>query len=167
MKYFTPYRLGMCNIETKPGIFRRKSSNVSRSRLAPIQSSSCPTSPRQGLRKCSKSLEPAPSTSTSTAQPDVSTTTGLQRSASTISSYRPRSSPAGLYSYTGMVARLQQTITLSYCQYLTTNVLKRFTQSEFSPELRWKVIVNFCVEFHTVNFGKTAITISIVAPIFR
>lgn len=98
---FPLYRIGMCNIETKPGIFRRKSSNVSsRSRLAPIQSSSCPTSPRQGLRKSSKSMEPAPSTSA--AQPDIPTS-GLQRSASTISSYRPRSSPAGLYSYTGMM----------------------------------------------------------------
>lgn len=89
--------IGLCNNETKPGIFRRKSSNVSsKSRLAPIQSSSCPTSPRQGLRKGSKSVEPVPSTSAPTPS-----SVGLHRSASTISSFRPRSSPAGLYSYTG------------------------------------------------------------------
>lgn len=80
----------------KPGIFRRRSSNLStRSRLSAMQTTSCPTSPRQGARRSSRSVEP-PGPSTSSA--------GLQRSASTISAaMRPRSSPAGFFSYTGIL----------------------------------------------------------------
>lgn len=103
---------GLCNTDTKPGVFRRKSSNVSsKSRLGPQTphySSSCPTSPRQpagSSRKSSRAvLEPQPSTSS--APPDTTdavreAAASLHRSASTISAFRPRSSPAGLYSYTG------------------------------------------------------------------
>lgn len=90
------YELGLCNWDTKTGIFRRKSSS-SRSRLLPVQSSSCPTSPRQGLRinKSASSLRQYESVA------GTSTTLNLHRSASTISAFRPRSSPSGLYSYTG------------------------------------------------------------------
>ncbi|KAJ6646324.1 Dual specificity protein phosphatase 22 [Pseudolycoriella hygida] len=102
---------GLCNSDTKPGIFRRKSSNASRSgsrsRLAPIQSSSCPTSPRQYGRKGSRSLEAGPSSSHPSSSRSryecdeiSSAPKGLHRSVSTISGIRPRSSPAGLYSYT-------------------------------------------------------------------
>ncbi|KAG4078955.1 hypothetical protein HA402_010907 [Bradysia odoriphaga] len=103
---------GLCNSDTKPGIFRRKSSNASRSgsrsRLAPILSASCPTSPRQCGRKGSRSMEAGsssssyPSSSRSRVECESSSSPGkgLHRSASTISGIRPRSSPAGLYSYT-------------------------------------------------------------------
>lgn len=101
-------KLGLCNSDAKPGIFRRKSSNTSRSnsrsRLAPIQSSSCPTSPRQCGRKGSRSeagtSSSYPSPSLSQSDYETSSPKGLHRSVSTISGIRPRSSPAGLYSYT-------------------------------------------------------------------
>lgn len=97
-------------MDTKSGIFRRKSSTT-RSRLAPIQSSSCPTSPRQALRTISsdsalRKLDHSPtSTSLCMATAPSSSGIGLQRSASTVSNYRPRSSPSGLYSYTGMIVQ--------------------------------------------------------------
>lgn len=88
-------------MESRQGIFRRKSSNSStRSRLVPIQSTSCPTSPRQGVRKTSRSIDVVPSTS-SVSDAVANGATTLHRSSSTISAFRPRSSPAGLYSYTG------------------------------------------------------------------
>lgn len=92
---------GLCNTETKAGIFRKKS-NTSRSRLSinqgssNRQTSSCPSSPRQGLR-----LNSSTSSLTQYEQNAVVTSTALHRSASTMSSLRPRSSPSGLYSYTG------------------------------------------------------------------
>lgn len=92
---------GLCNTETKAGIFRKKS-NTSRSRLSINQGSSnrqtasCPSSPRQGLR-----LNNSTSSLTQYEQNSVVTSTALHRSASTMSSLRPRSSPSGLYSYTG------------------------------------------------------------------
>lgn len=103
------FKIGLCNTDTKSGVFRRKSSSA-RNRLAPIQSStSCPTSPRQGLRSISsdgalRKLDHS-MTSTSLAADailnDVHSNTMLHRSASTVSNYRPRSSPSGLFSYTG------------------------------------------------------------------
>lgn len=104
------FSTGLCNTDTKTGIFRRKSSTM-RSRLASVQSSSCPASPREGMRAISSegalgrmdhSATSASLASTS-AGPSSTCVTGLQRSASTVSNYRPRSSPSGLYSYTGMV----------------------------------------------------------------
>lgn len=93
--------LGLCNTDTKAGIFRKKS-NTSRSRLSinqgssNRQTSSCPTSPRQGLR-----LNSSTSSLTQYEQNAVVTSAALHRSASTMSSLRPRSSPSGLFSYTG------------------------------------------------------------------
>lgn len=91
--------IGLCNTDTRPGIFRKKSNAAARSRLSITQSSSCPPSPRQGLRlnNSSTSLRQLESTSAN------SSLTSLHRSASTMSANRPRSSPSGLHSYTGMV----------------------------------------------------------------
>ncbi|XP_031630509.1 dual specificity protein phosphatase 12 [Contarinia nasturtii] len=89
---------GVCNADTRQGIFRKKS-NASRSRLSinqNRQSSSCPSSPRQGLRQNNST--------SSLSQLDgnaSSTSSSLHRSASTMSAIRPRSSPSGLFSYTG------------------------------------------------------------------
>uniref|UniRef100_A0A1B0C9F7 Dual specificity protein phosphatase 15 n=1 Tax=Lutzomyia longipalpis TaxID=7200 RepID=A0A1B0C9F7_LUTLO len=94
---------GMCNSATGKGIFRRKSSttsSTSRSRLAPAGTvQSCPTSPRRSHRVSRDPVLDVPGVSE--AESEVKPTTGLHRSASTVSSLRPRSSPAGLYSYTG------------------------------------------------------------------
>lgn len=92
---------GLCNSDTRTGIFRRKS-NLSRSRLSVSsqQSSSCPTSPRQCLRQNSSSISLRQMDTTATS-PTEPTTSGLHRSASTVSAIRPRSSPSGLFSYTG------------------------------------------------------------------
>ncbi|XP_037905404.1 dual specificity protein phosphatase 15 isoform X4 [Hermetia illucens] len=118
---------GLCNTDNAKGIFRRKTSSASmgRSRLTPIPdgAQSCPTSPKYSHRQRSQrdrdrgdqprdrdrdrdrerdrkdrnversQTEGGPGTSR--------TSNGLTRSASTISNIRPRSSPAGLYSYTG------------------------------------------------------------------
>ncbi|XP_055312819.1 mucin-5AC [Sitodiplosis mosellana] len=90
---------GVCNADTRQGIFRKKS-NASRSRLSMNQNrqtSSCPSSPRQGLRlnNSTSSLTQLDSNAMNIA------TVSLHRSASTMSSLRPRSSPSGLFSYTG------------------------------------------------------------------
>lgn len=95
---------GLCNTDIRPGIFRRKSSS-SRSRLSVVQSSSCPTSPRQGLRS-NNSASSLRNFETNLSMAGCSSTSdivpGLQRSASSISTVgRPRSSPSGLHSYTG------------------------------------------------------------------
>ncbi|XP_055706125.1 dual specificity protein phosphatase 15 isoform X2 [Phlebotomus papatasi] len=95
---------GMCNSATGKGIFRRKSSTSStssRSKLAPPGTAqSCPTSPRRSHRVSRDPvLHDLPGTSETDV--DVQPSTSLHRSASTVSSLRPRSSPAGLYSYTG------------------------------------------------------------------
>lgn len=93
------YKKGVCNADTRQGIFRKKS-NASRSRLSinqNRQSSSCPSSPRQGLR--------LNNSTSSLSQLDgnvPSTSSSLHRSASTMSAIRPRSSPSGLFSYTGI-----------------------------------------------------------------
>lgn len=109
--------VGLCNSDMKTGIFRRKSSTM-RSRLSSIQSASCPASPRQGLRTISSDGElgrldhsPTSASLASTSGAGQSsnadrTGNGLQRSASTVSNYRPRSSPSGLYSYTGKNAKI-------------------------------------------------------------
>ncbi|XP_059607779.1 dual specificity protein phosphatase 15 isoform X2 [Phlebotomus argentipes] len=91
---------GMCNSSTGKGIFRRKSSSssTSRSRLAPAGVQSCPTSPRRSHRV---SRDPVLHDLPSEIDEEAKPTTSLHRSASTVSSLRPRSSPAGLYSYTG------------------------------------------------------------------
>lgn len=90
---------GLCNTDTRPGIFRKKSNAAARSRLSISQSSSCPPSPRQGLRlnNSSTSLRQLETTSANASL------TSLHRSASTMSANRPRSSPSGFHSYTGMV----------------------------------------------------------------
>lgn len=102
---------GLCNTETKAGIFRKKS-NTSRSRLSinqgssNRQTSSCPSSPRQGMR-----LNSSTSSLTQYEQNAATTpTTALHRSASTMSSLRPRSSPSGLFSYTGKSNRIKSNI---------------------------------------------------------
>lgn len=101
---YTIYEKGLCNTDIRPGIFRRKSSS-SRSRLSVVQSSSCPTSPRQGVRynNSSSSLrnfETSSSVGSRSSTSDIMP--GLHRSASSISTVgRPRSSPSGLFSYTG------------------------------------------------------------------
>lgn len=98
---------GLCNTETKAGIFRKKS-NTSRSRLSinqgssNRQTSSCPSSPRQGMR-----LNNSTSSLTQYEQNAIVTSTALHRSASTMSSLRPRSSPSGLYSYTGKIEKIE------------------------------------------------------------
>lgn len=91
---------GLCNSDTKAGIFRKKS-NRSQSRLSINQSqyksSSCPPSPRQGTLRLNNSTSSLSQLDTNTA----STSSTLHRSASTMSAIRPRSSPSGLFSYTG------------------------------------------------------------------
>lgn len=88
---------GLCNADTRTGIFRKKM-NTSRSRLSLNQSASCPTSPRHGLRSHSttSSLQQLNECSMQS-----SSMMGLHRSASTISALRTRNSPSGLHAYTG------------------------------------------------------------------
>lgn len=92
---------GLCNTDTKAGIFRKKS-NSSRSRLSisPSQykSSSCPSSPRQGALRLNNSTSSLSQYELNAAS---TSTAVLHRSASTMSAFRPRSSPSGLFSYTG------------------------------------------------------------------
>lgn len=63
------------------------------------QSSSCPSSPRQGLRMNSSCA----SLSQIDSQLASTSSSTLHRSASTMSAIRPRSSPSGLFSYTGIL----------------------------------------------------------------
>lgn len=90
----------------KSGIFRRKPNASSRHRLSLVQSSSCPASPRQGMRSNS-SLTSLRSFEMNSQGTSSNQSMGLHRSASTISA-RPRSSPSGLFSYTGGVKFLRQ-----------------------------------------------------------
>ncbi|GAB0094006.1 uncharacterized protein DMENIID0001_092060 [Sergentomyia squamirostris] len=99
---------GLCNSSAVgKGIFRRKSSvssTVSRGRLAPPGTvQSCPTSPRRSHRVSRDPvLNDIPGTSELTPDEiNQMPATSLHRSASAVSSFRPRSSPAGLHSYTG------------------------------------------------------------------
>lgn len=92
---------GVCNADTRQGIFRKKS-NTSRSRLSinqNRQTTSCPSSPRQGLRlnNSTSSLSQLDTNALNIAA------SSLHRSASTMSAIRPRSSPSGLFSYTGTI----------------------------------------------------------------
>lgn len=95
---------GLCNSDVRPGIFRRKSSS-SKNRLSVIQSSSCPTSPKQGLRTNHSTASLGQYDSNTSMSGSTSRTAfGLHRSSSTVSAIRPRSSPSGLHSYTGKIS---------------------------------------------------------------
>ncbi|KAI9588040.1 hypothetical protein GQX74_003886 [Glossina fuscipes] len=99
------FDIGVCNMDPTKGLFRRRPSSAStRSRLKPQSAAggittaqSCPTSPKHS--GCSQAGD---RTAKKTEEPINGS---LQRSASTVSGLgvRPRSSPAGLYSYTGSV----------------------------------------------------------------
>jgi hypothetical protein len=102
---------GVCHADPKG--LRRKSSNTSMSSIkVPTRSAqSCPSSPRisSSLRSRADQLQQQQQQHQLQQQTTSSSTThnyhndGLQRSGSIMSvgSYRPRSSPSGLYSYTG------------------------------------------------------------------
>ncbi|EAT47801.1 AAEL001110-PA [Aedes aegypti] len=109
---------GICRSESRSGL-RRKGSNASRKQYNNLSASpstssqlsvrsaaqSCPTSPRS-----SKGGGPGAGTgqrnnpraaAEHSAEIDIGELSELRRSSSIVSTFRPRSSPAGLYSYTG------------------------------------------------------------------
>lgn len=94
--------LGLCNASPK-GVLRRRTSSVSKPKLAtPGTAQSCPTSPRKGrLYLESKTVDQLEGLNEDEVVDPKASPNGLSRSASAVTNFRPRSSPAGLYSYTG------------------------------------------------------------------
>ncbi|XP_055619153.1 tyrosine-protein phosphatase vhp-1 isoform X2 [Toxorhynchites rutilus septentrionalis] len=103
---------GICRSDSRS--FRRKASSVSSKKQYNLSSSpstssqlsvrstvqSCPTSPRNSKNGGGQRNNPR-STGDYSAEIDLGEISELRRSSSIVSTFRPRSSPAGLYSYTG------------------------------------------------------------------
>ncbi|XP_053679768.1 serine-rich adhesin for platelets [Anopheles nili] len=121
---------GICRTDSRGGIRPTRKSSISskkqyntslstspstssqlsvRSMSGPGGAQSCPTSPRcskalgqrQGSSTATRSLENPRAAGEYAAEIDLGEISELRRSSSIVSTFRPRSSPAGLYSYTG------------------------------------------------------------------